>query len=185
MQYRYDVALSFATENKDIVDKVYHYLKAEGITAFFAPSPEAQVILSGQNGREIFYKIFGLESEYAALFVSKYYVEKEVPMEEATIAFNKHNGDGKVIPVYLDGTPLPKDMLDPKSTNYFVSNNAVEIASHLASRIKIDRKVAPAPTKDSSTPASTPPGYSMNVHDNKARVIIPINQLNLGGNGKT
>lgn len=184
MKYRYDVALSYATENKDIVDKVYHYLRAEKITAFFAPSPEAQVVLSGQNGREIFYRIFGMESEYVVLFVSKYYVAKEVPIEEATIAFNKHNGDGKVIPIYLDGTPLPKDMFDPKSTNYFVSINAVEIASHLANRIKMDREIVPAPSSDSFTPTSTPSRNFINFHDNKARVMIPINELNIGGNGK-
>lgn len=77
MEYRYDIALSYATENKDIADMVYHYLKAENIHAFFAESPEAQTVLSGQNQREIFYRIFGVEAEYAALFVTKDYVAKK------------------------------------------------------------------------------------------------------------
>ena len=62
MEYRYDIALSYAKENEDIVNTVYHYLKAENITAFFAPSSEAQTLLSGQNQRKIFYRIFGMES---------------------------------------------------------------------------------------------------------------------------
>lgn len=177
MEYRYDIALSYATENKDIADMVYHYLKAENIHAFFAESPEAQTVLSGQNQREIFYRIFGVEAEYAALFVTKDYVAKKVPMEEASIAFSKHHGDGKVIPIYLDGTPLPKELFDPNSTNYFCSSNGAEIASLIANRIKLDRQSAPVP-KTAAPPACSK--NTMNIHDNTAGVILSINELNLG-----
>lgn len=57
MKYQYDIALSFATENQDLVEKVYHYLRAEAITVFFAPSPECHRILNGRNQREAFYEI--------------------------------------------------------------------------------------------------------------------------------
>lgn len=137
MDYQFKVALSFATEEQELVESVYHSLRAEGINTFFAPSPEAQVYLSGKNQREIFYKIFGLEAEYVALFVSKNYVVKKVPMEEAHIAFAKHASIGSVIPIYLDGTPLPNYLLDPSSMNYFRSNNPFEIANHLASKVSI------------------------------------------------
>lgn len=176
MKHQYDIAISFATENKDIADKVYHYLRAENFSVFFAPSPEAQAVLSGKNQREVFYRIFGVEAEYAVLFVSKDYVAKEVPMEEANIAFSKHKGDGKVIPVYLDGTPLPKDIFDPKSTNYFCSSNPVAIASHLADRIKMDRQVLP---EEKENPA--PSKNVMNVHDNVAGIQVSANTINMGG----
>lgn len=177
MKYRYDIALSYATENKEIVDAVYHYLKVENIHAFFAESSEAQTVLSGQNQREVFYRIFGVEAEYAALFVSQHYVAKKVPMEEASIAFSKHNGDGKVIPIYLDGTPLPKELFDPNSTNYFCSNNGAEIASLIANRINIDRQSTPTP-KAAMSPAYS--GNVMNIHDNTAGVVLSINELHLG-----
>lgn len=140
MKFKYDIALSFATENQEFVNKVYHYLRQEGMNVFFAPAPECQIILSGQNQREIFFNIFGNQSRYVALFVSKDYVIKDVPMEEAGIAFAKHSLNGTVVPIYLDGTKLPESLLDPKQINYFVSNSAPTIAVHLAEKIKVAKE---------------------------------------------
>lgn len=131
----FDIAISFAMENVKLADTVYHYLKAEGLSVFFAPAPECQSILSGENQREIFYRIFGLESKYVILLISQFYVMKQVPMEEAKIAFSKHGRDASVIPIYLDGTELPRELLDAKKQNYFSSNDAAEIASHVASKV--------------------------------------------------
>lgn len=132
----FDVAISFAMENEGLADTVYHYLKAEGLSVFYAPASECQSILSGENQREIFYRIFGLESRFVLLLVSKFYVMKQVPMEEARIAFSKHGEGASVIPVYLDGTELPRELLDVKKQNYFSSNNAAEIAAHVASKVR-------------------------------------------------
>ena len=77
-----------------------------------------------------------------ALFVSQNYIMRQVPMEEAGIAFAKHGADGHVIPVYLDGTGLPKDMLDPQSTNYFEASDPAVIASHLAAKMNINGNTA-------------------------------------------
>lgn len=127
-----------------MADTVYHYLRAEGLSVFYAPAPECQSILSGENQREIFYRVFGLESQYVLLLVSRFYVIKQVPMEEARIAFSKHGSDSSVIPVYLDGTGLPAELLDIKKQNYFSSDNAAEIAAHVALKIsKTKRKKRP------------------------------------------
>ena len=137
MNYKYKIALSFASENEKLVEKVYHYLKSKQIKVFFAPSPEGQIFLSGKNQREAFYDVFGNKSEYVALFVSKYYITKEIPIEEASIAFAEHADNSSVIPIYLDGAALPSDLFDPKSTNYFKSNNPAQIAKHLSEKIKL------------------------------------------------
>ena len=143
MEYVYQIALSYATENEDIVEAVYHYLHAEGISVFWASTPEGQRVLSGKNQQEIFYEIFGVKSEYVALFVSKDYVRKFVPMQEARIAIAKHGENGSVIPIYLDGTALPEELFDARKTNYYKSSNSAEIASHLAGKIKKnERKIA-------------------------------------------
>lgn len=135
MEYLYQIALSYATENEELVERVYHYLKAEGISVFYANSHDGQTVLSGKNQREIFYDIFGLKAQYVALFVSEYYVKKPVPMEEASIAIAKHTENGSVIPIYLDDAILPEELFDPRKTNYFKSNNAAAIANHLAKKI--------------------------------------------------
>lgn len=136
MDQHYDIALSFATEEQELVEKVYRYLKAEGVSVFFAPSSECQAVLSGKNQREIFYEIFGLRADYVALFVSKNYIIKKVTMEEAGIAIAKRGNEGKVVPVYLDGTSLPIKLFNPENYNYFVSDDAAMIAAHLALKIK-------------------------------------------------
>ncbi len=136
MCQEFDIALSFATEEQELVEKVYYYLRAEGLSVFYAPSSEAQKILSGRNQREVFYEIFALRAKYVALFVSKNYIAKAVPMEEAEISFVKHGDNETVIPIYLDEASLPENLLDAKKTNYLRSSNPAAITDHLAVKIK-------------------------------------------------
>lgn len=172
MKQHFKIALSYATEDQDLVEKVYHYLKAERIDTFFAPSQESQIYLSGKNQREVFYDIFGLNAEYVALFVSKYYVAKEVPMEEASIAFANHTETGSVIPVYLDGTPLPAHLFQPQNTNYFKQNNPAMIAKHLAAKIKsmdgTEQRMSAQKNK----------GNNMTIMGNSAEKAIIIQEFN-------
>ena len=44
MGYKYDIALSFATEEQQLVDKVYHYLKREGMTVFLHQHQSVRLI---------------------------------------------------------------------------------------------------------------------------------------------
>ena len=125
----YDIALSYASENYEIVDSVYHYLLGSGFTVFYAI--ECQHILVGEHQEEVFYKIFSQAARCAVLFVSQHYISKKVPMKEAKICMANRRGY-QLIPVYLDGTPLPG--LD-SSINYFRSDNPEEIVSMITKRI--------------------------------------------------
>lgn len=169
MKYSYEIALSFAMEDKEIVEKVYHYLRAEDISVFYAPASESQVILSGKNQREIFYEIFGLKAKYVALFVSKTYITKKIPMEEASIAIAKHSKDGSVIPIYLDNASLPADLFSPQDTNYFKSKSPAEISNHLAEKIKA--------ASDEQTEILSDSKSIMNVKNNKAEKQIFVQNL--------
>lgn len=171
MESTFDVALSFAMEDSDLVESVYYYLRAEGLSVFYAPAPECQSILSGKNQREIFYWIFGMEADYVVLFVSKDYVVKPVPMEEAKIAFSKHAGNGTVVPVYIDGTALPKELLNPQKMNYFASGDAATIAAHVAAKIANERRVVKKRHGSGSSNV-------MNVQGNTAQTQIFIQNNN-------
>lgn len=175
----YDIALSFATEEQALVEQVYHYLKAEGICPFFAPAPECQIVLSGRNQREVFYEIFGMSAKYVALFVSKNYVKREVPMEEAAIAFSKHGDNGSVIPVYLDGTALPKKLFDPKSANYFASEDPAKIAAHLAAKIRSDTNSDKNIRREQQGGAAKieSDGCVMSISDICAKNVVQINKF--------
>ena len=174
MEFKYQVAISFASENQVLAEKVYHYLKAENIVAFFSPMPECQALISGLNQREAFYRIFGIESEYAVLLISQHYLLKCVPMEEASIAFSKRGSEGKVIPIYLDNAALPTELLNPQQVNYFRSNNPAAIASHIAAKINNGLKQPPKSSHNSS-------GKNvMNISNNTAGTQIFINHLEDG-----
>ena len=139
-EYKYDIALSYSSEETELVEKIYYYLKAENISVFFAPSQEAQIELSGRNQREAFYDIFGIKAEYVALFVSASYIKREIPMEEARIAYAKHSTE-RVLPICLGTAKLPKSLLDPDKINYFKSKDPAQIASHIAKKIKEEHKI--------------------------------------------
>lgn len=171
MCQKFDIALSFATEEQNLVEKVYHYLRAEGLSVFYAPSPEAQEILSGRNQREVFYEIFALRAKYVALFVSKNYIAKAVPMEEAEISFAKHGDNGTVIPIYLDEAALPDSLFDAKKTNYLRSNQPAVITGHLAAKIK-SSEIAGA--KEHTRPRNG--GNTMNINGNTAEIQTFIQQ---------
>ena len=34
-EYKYDIALSYSSEETELVEKIYYYLKAENISVFF------------------------------------------------------------------------------------------------------------------------------------------------------
>ncbi len=171
MCQKFDLALSFATEEQDLVEKVYHYLRAEGLSVFYAPSPEAQEILSGRNQREVFYEVFALRAKYVALFVSQNYIAKAVPMEEAEISFAKHGDNGTVIPIYLDEAVLPESLFDAKKTNYLRSNKPAIITSHLAAKIK-----ASEPTSVKKPAGFRNGGNTMNINGNTAGIQTIIQQ---------
>ena len=176
MKYQFDIALSFATENQPFVDTVYHYLKARGFRVFFAPSPEGQVFISGKNQREVFYQIFGWEAAYAALFVTKDYICKKVPMGEACIALTERKETDTVIPIYLDGTPLPVELFDPKQENYFASDNPVAIASHLAARCRLPD---PSPSAQTEPQASGGMHISGNIAEKQVFIQKLVGNLDL------
>lgn len=118
----------------------------------------------------MFYLIFGWEAAYAALFVSKDYIRKPVPMEEACIALTERRGTGTAIPIYLDGTSLPSKLFNPKQENYFASDDPVVIASHLAA--KCGQSVS------SSLAQSGPQEFGgMNISGNIADKQVFIQQL--------
>lgn len=176
MKCQFDIALSFATENQPLVDTIYHYLKAKGFRVFFAPSPEGQIFISGKNQREVFYQIFGWEAAYVALFVTKDYVCKKVPMEEACIALTERKGKDTVIPIYLDGTPLPSELFDPKQENYFASENPVAIASHLAARCRLP---VPSPSVQTEPQASEGMHISGNIAEKQVFIQKLIGNIDL------
>lgn len=103
---KYDVALSYASENASFVRRVNRRLRARDRATFFAPEQAGH--LWGKDERE-FERIYGPGSRYVVPFVSEHYVRKAWTRLEFRAARReaKQRKGELILPVRLDSTPLP------------------------------------------------------------------------------
>ena len=133
-KYKYDVALSYAGEDVEIVESVYQILCEEGIDVFFAP--ECQDELVGAHMDRVLYRKFNNECFFIAAFISDSYINKRPTMLEAKIAINRNKNEKRecLIPFCLEkGVKLPG--LNEKII-YLDDNNEVEIADLIIKKVR-------------------------------------------------
>ena len=107
-EFRYKVALSFAGDKREFVREVAACLKAWRVNYFFDEDAEARLI--GEDALEIFPEIFGKESEYGVMFVSRDYIKKRFPTIERRVLSLRTIDEkpSRVILIRLDDTEVPK-----------------------------------------------------------------------------
>lgn len=129
---KYDVALSYASEQVQLVKRVYKILTSEGLKVFFAPAYPHE--LYGEDRIKTFYNIFRHESLFVAAFVSENYVKKDITTHEAKSAIARNNEEKVecLVPFYLDNTKLPN--LD-EDILYSKSDDPIVIASILKQKV--------------------------------------------------
>lgn len=111
-KYKYDVALSFAGEQRDYVKKLAKYLSDLGITTFYDEDHKIQ--LWGQNVIEYLEKVYYKDSRYCVIFISKEYKEKcwtvlerEIIEERMLLQDDSNHFQKCILPVRFDDTKLP------------------------------------------------------------------------------
>jgi hypothetical protein len=104
---QYDVALSFAGENRAYVEEVAEGLKAAGVSVFYDKFEKTD--LWGKNLIEHLAEIYGHRSRFVVMFVSKEYVEKAWTTHErrhaqdrALLAQSEY-----ILPARFDDTAVP------------------------------------------------------------------------------
>lgn len=106
-QFEYDVALSFAGEDRVIVKKIAELLAAKHINVFY----DEQVIadLWGKNLVDHLAEIYGKKARYCVMFISQYYPLKKWTSLERTHAQARAFRDTNeyILPVRLDDTEVP------------------------------------------------------------------------------
>lgn len=110
---KYQVALSFAGEQRGYVEEVARQLAARGIAVFYDDFERNQ--LWGRNLAEAFHKAFEQQSDFVLMFISQAYVEKAWPRHERRSALSRmiHEKDAYILPVRFDDTQvdgLPGDV---------------------------------------------------------------------------
>ena len=103
----YDVALSFAGEQRAYVEEVARHLAARGIAVFYDGFEQAG--LWGRDGAEAFHGVYAEQATYVVMFISEAYAAKAWTRHERRSAISrmlKEEGE-YVLPVRFDETPIP------------------------------------------------------------------------------
>ena len=104
---KFDVALSFAGEQRDYVRQVAEILSAKGIKIFYDEFQRSQ--LWGRHLPEYFQQVYYANSRWCIMFISADYVSKMWPSQERKYAIDREveQFGGYILPVRFDGTPVP------------------------------------------------------------------------------
>jgi hypothetical protein len=135
----YQVALSFAGEQRAYVEAVAKALAARHIAVFY-DGFEANA-LWGKDGAEHFHQIYSRDTQYVVMFISEAYVAKAWTRHERRAAISRQmKDDGEyILPVRFDMTEVPGF---PDSMQYLLAERFTP--AELA--VEIAKKVGLAPT---------------------------------------
>lgn len=103
----FQVALSFAGEQRDYVRQVAENLKSKGIKVFYDGFEATD--LWGKDGAEHFHHIYAQGSQYVVMFISADYVAKEWTRQERRAAISRQmKADTEyILPVRFDQSAVP------------------------------------------------------------------------------
>ena len=133
----YQVALSFAGEQRDYVHEVARHLQDRAISVFY--DGFEKVHLWGRSGTEAFHQAFAQQSDYVVMFISKAYVEKAWPRHERRSALSRmiqEQGE-YILPVRFDDTfvpGLPEDVIYERASEHTPAQLSASIANKLGIR---------------------------------------------------
>ncbi len=133
----YQVALSFAGEQRDYVEDVAQHLAARSVGVFY--DGFQQTWLWGRDGVEAFHEVFAETSNFVVMFVSAEYVAKPWTRHERKSALSRMLTEESeyVLPVRFDDTPIPGL---PESLQYLKANDftPAQLAAVIVEKIGID-----------------------------------------------
>ena len=106
-QYKYDVALSFASEDEQPVEQLANLLKRGGHSCFYAKHEEA--MLWGKNLHEHLSFVYKDQARYCVMFLSQHYARKLWPKLERESAQARafEENHEYILPIRLDDTEIP------------------------------------------------------------------------------
>jgi hypothetical protein len=109
MSTNYDVALSFAGEDRSIARQIAESLTNENLNVFFDESSSAE--LWGQNLFDYLEKVYA-DSRLCIVLLSKSYLEGQWTQNELRnlIAHSKKRPSFSILPLHIGDAPLPRDL---------------------------------------------------------------------------
>lgn len=105
--YDYEVAFSFAGEQREYVQAVYKYLASKGVKVFYDQDETVSVETWGQNLVDYFNDIFTHKARFCVVFISQEYANKIwTNYERQVIQARGLVDNGYILPARFDGTKL-------------------------------------------------------------------------------
>ncbi len=103
----YDIAVSFAGEDRKLVEALVRRLQSQNVTVFYDEDHLAAIW--GENLVDFLEAVYARKARYAILFVSRHYAAKKWPNHERQSAQDRalQQSAPYILPVRLDDTELP------------------------------------------------------------------------------
>ena len=104
--FDYDIAFSFAGEDRNVVEPLAQRLKQQGVSVFYDRDKQAQ--LWGENLQEVLTDVYLKQARFCVMFISRAYAEKMWTREErrAAMARAMKQKRAYILPIRLDETEL-------------------------------------------------------------------------------
>ena len=104
--YEFDVAVSFAGEDRELVEEIVSRLKGAGIHVFF--DTDYQADMWGEDLVEYLDQVYRVKVRYTIMFISRFYAEKMWTRHERRSALARalEQRSAYILPVRLDSTAL-------------------------------------------------------------------------------
>lgn len=105
--YTYDIAISFAGEDREVAEALASVLLSKGVKVFYDKFEVHK--LWGKDLIEYLYSVYAKQAKYCIIFVSKNYVQKVWPTHERRSAQERALTEGQeyILPIRVDDTSLP------------------------------------------------------------------------------
>ena len=173
---QYEVALSFAGEERAYVEKVARALQSRGIAVFY--DDFEQVGIWGKDLGEELQEVFEHGASLAVMFISKEYVEKAWPRHEKRSILSRavQEKSGYFLPVRFDDAPVP-GLPDSIKYERAEDHTPQELASMIAEKLGI--KPFAGKASDVPSPQMTSPTGEVvfDYSSHNGRYIIGRGQL--------
>jgi hypothetical protein len=104
--YEFDVAVSFASEDREFVEEIVDRLKDADVRVFY--DTDYQAAMWGEDLIDYLDQVYRLKARYAIIFISRFYAEKMWTRHERRSALARalQQRSAYVLPVRLDSTAL-------------------------------------------------------------------------------
>ena len=108
LQFQYDIALSFAGEDRHHAEQLAKLLREKKVSVFYDNFEKANLL--GQDLYTRLFEIYAHRSRFCVLFASEAYVQKMWTMHERSAAQQRameERGGEYIIPIRIDNTSIP------------------------------------------------------------------------------